>query len=98
MDIPKMTDMTQMAKQLFEFQKATFSNVYSTITMVQDQAETFGTTFIEQNPALPQQTKDAVNGWLNMCKKARDDYKKALDDSFKDLEGYFSSAAKGKGK
>jgi hypothetical protein len=89
-------DMTQMSKQVFEFQKTAFNNAYNTMTMVQDQAETFSTGLIAQNPALPQPAKDAVDGWVKMCKKARDEYKKAIDEGFKNIEGYFDGAAKGK--
>ena len=89
-------DMTQITKQFFDFQKAAFNNIYNTMTMVQEQAETFGTGLIAQNPTLPQPAKEAVDGWLKMCKKARDEYKKAVDESFKNLEGYFAGAAKGK--
>jgi len=87
-------DKTQMGKQFFEFQKTTFNNAYNALTMVQDQAETFGIGLIRQNPSIPQQTKDAVDGWLKMCKTARDNYKKAVDESFSNMEGYFSDAAK----
>jgi hypothetical protein len=82
--------------QIFEFQKTAFNNTFSTITMVQDQAETFGTNLITQNPALPPQAKEAVDVWLKMTKKAREDYKKAVDESFKNFEGIFSTTAKGK--
>ena len=88
-------DMTQVTKQLFEFQKTAFNNTFNTITMVQEQAETFGTNLITQNPALPQPAKEAVDVWLKMTKKAREEYKKAVDDGFKNLEGFFSTAAKG---
>jgi len=98
MEIPQMPEMKQVTKQIFDFQKTTFSNAFNSITMVQDQAEKFGTTFIEQNPALPQQMKDAIDGWLNMCKKARDDYKNAIDEGFKNLETYFSEPKKNKKK
>jgi len=85
-------DMTQMIKQMVEFQKTTFNNAFSTLTMFQDQADKLVNTFMDQNPAIPQQTKEAFRGWLDMCKKARDDYKKTIDDSFKNLESYVSSS------
>jgi hypothetical protein len=92
MELPKMKEIT---KQIFNFQKSAFNTVYQTITMVSDQTEKFGTTFIQQNPVLPQQMKDAASNWLAMCKKARDDYRKAIDDTFANMEKYFSGGDKG---
>lgn len=87
-------DITQMTRQFFEFQKTTFNNTFNALKLAQDQAEKFSTGLIAQNPALPQQTKDAVDGCLKMCKKAQDDYKKTIDESFKNLEQYFSETNK----
>lgn len=89
-------EMTQMTKQMIEFQKATFNNAFSTISMLQDQSERYVNTFMEQNPMLPQQGKEAFQQWLTMCKKARDDYKKTMDESFKNLESFFTEATKSK--
>lgn len=89
-------EMPQMAKQMVEFQKVTFNNAFNTLTMFQDQAEKLVHTFLDQNPAFPQQSREAFRDWLNMCKKARDDYKKTIDDSFKNLESYLSDTTKSK--
>ncbi len=89
-------EMPQMAKQMVEFQKVTFNNAFNTLTMFQDQAEKLVNTFLDQNPAIPQQSREAFRDWLNMCKKARDDYKKTIDDSFKNLESYLSDTTKSK--
>ncbi len=89
-------EMPQMAKQMVEFQKVTFNNAFNTLTMFQDQAEKLVHTFLDQNPAIPQQSREAFRDWLNMCKKARDDYKKTIDDSFKNLESYLSDTTKSK--
>jgi polyhydroxyalkanoate synthesis regulator phasin len=87
-------EVNKFAKQMIEFQKATFNNTFSTISMLQDQSEKMINTFLEQNPMLPKQNKDAFNEWLKVCKKARDDYKKTIDESFKNLESYFTESAK----
>lgn len=86
--------MNNLSKQMIEFQKTTFNNTFSTISMLQDQSEKMINTFLEQNPMMPQQNKDALNEWLKVCKKARDDYKKAIDESFKNLESYFTAGSK----
>jgi len=86
-------DPQKMAKQMIDFQKATFTNTYNTMSTFQEQSERFVTTFMEQNPMLPQQSKEALQEWVKMCKKARDDYKKAVDESFKNLEKYFDTSS-----
>ncbi|MFW6179547.1 MAG: hypothetical protein ACOC43_14420 [Desulfohalobiaceae bacterium] len=88
-------EMDNLTKQMIEFQKTTFNNTFNTISMLQDQSEKMINTFLEQNPMLPKQNKDALNEWLKVCKKARDDYKKAIDESFNNLESYFTKGSKG---
>ncbi len=87
-------EANKFGKQMIEFQKATFNNIYNTLSMLQDQSEKMINTFLEQNPMMPKQNKDAFNEWLKVCKKARDDYKKTIDESFKNLESYFSESSK----
>ncbi|MBN2232356.1 MAG: hypothetical protein JW781_05990 [Deltaproteobacteria bacterium] len=87
-------EVKQFARQMIEFQQATFNNTFNTIGMVQDQSEKMVNTFMDQNPMLPKQGRDAFNEWLKVCKKAREDYKKAIDAGFKNLEGYLAEAPK----
>ena len=86
-------EVNRFAKQMIEFQKNTFQNTFSTLSTLQDQSEKMINTFMEQNPMLPKQNKDAFNEWIKVCKKARDDYKKTIDESFKNLESYFTESA-----
>lgn len=89
-------EMKNMAKQMVDFQKSAFTNTYNTLAMFQDQAEKINTTFMEQNPVIPQQAKSAINDWANLQKKAREDYKKVIDESFKNMETFFTEASKEK--
>ncbi len=89
-------EMTNMVKQIVDFQKSVFINAYNTTAMLQDQTEKIGAAFMEENPMVPQQTRAAMNDWVNLQKKMRDDYKKVIDESFKNLDAYFAETAKGK--
>lgn len=87
-------EMKSVVKQVVDFQKSTLDTTFNTVAMFQDQTEKLSTTFIDQNPVMPQQAKNALNDWVELQKKARNDYKRVIDESFKNLEGYFSEASK----
>jgi tRNA 2-selenouridine synthase SelU len=91
-----MMEANKIAKQMIEFQKAAFNNTFNSIAMMQDQSEKMVQNLMQQNPALPKQSMDAFNEWLNMCKKARDDYKNAVEEGFKNLENLFGAGSKSK--
>ena len=89
-------DVKSVVKQMYDFQKSAMYSTYDTVATMQIQAEQYGTTLLEQNPALPQQAKSALHDWVNLQNKARNDYKKMLDESFKNFESVFSEVTKSK--
>lgn len=84
-------EINNMTKQMMDFQKTMFNNAFNTITMFQDQTDSFGRAMVDQNPVMPQEAKDAVKNWMEMSKKARDSYKQTLEESFKSMESSFSA-------
>ncbi len=80
----------KIAKQVIDFQKATFDNTFSAITMLQDQAEK-ATSMLLQASAwpIPEEGKKMLNEWIQTFKKGRDEYKKAVDENFKRMESFF---------
>jgi polyhydroxyalkanoate synthesis regulator phasin len=86
----------QLFKQMYEFNKTAFDNTFDTMIMFQEQAENIGNVFMEKNQLLPEEGKKAVKDWINTCKKGRDDFRKAVDGSFKKMESLFADADKGK--
>jgi polyhydroxyalkanoate synthesis regulator phasin len=81
-----------MLKQMIDYQKTSFDNIYSMMVSFQDQTEKMVNTFIEQSNMVPDEGKKALNEWVNTCKKARDEYKKTIDQSFKQVESYFKES------
>ena len=71
-------DIQMIAKQMLDMQRTAFDNTFSTITMLQDQGERILNTFLEQSPLLPNEGKVAFENWIQLCKKARDEYKKTI--------------------
>ncbi len=80
----------KMAKQMIDFNKATFDNTFSAMVMVQEQMERTVGTFMEKATWLPDEGKKLLNEWMASYKKGREDFKKTVDESYKKLEDYFS--------
>jgi hypothetical protein len=89
-------DQNQIAKQMIDFQKATFDNTFNGLVMFQDQTEKAMNTFLEQGAGIPVEGKKAVSEWVAACKKGRDDFKKTVDENFKKVATFFEKAPSAK--
>ena len=87
-------EQLKMAKQMIDFQKATFDNTFNAMVMLQDQTERMFGTFMEQATFLPEEGKKMLREWVEAFKKGREEFKKAVDESFGKLETYFAQAGK----
>ena len=86
----------KIAKQMIDFQKATFDNTFSAMILLQEQAEGMANTLLDQATWMPEEGKKAINNWVGAYKKGREDFKKGVDESFKRVEDFFASFEKGK--
>ena len=84
----------QIAKQMIDFQKSTFDNSFSAMSMVQEQAERMVNMSLTQATWLPEEGKKAIEDWIGAYKNGREDFKKTVDDNFKKVEDFFSSTEK----
>ncbi|NLJ29290.1 MAG: hypothetical protein GX433_14970 [Deltaproteobacteria bacterium] len=84
----------KMAKQMIEFNKATFDNTFNAMVLIQEQTEKAVNTFLEQAAWLPEEGKKLLNEWVANYKKGREEFKKNVDESYKKVEAYFSEAGK----
>jgi uncharacterized coiled-coil DUF342 family protein len=84
-------DSAKIAKQMIDFQKATFDNTFSAMVMLQEQTERMANTLIEQAAWMPPEGKKAINDWVKAYKKGREDFKKIVDENFKKVEDFFNS-------
>ncbi len=89
-------EQSKIAKQMIDFQKATFDNTFNAMTMLQDQTEKMVNMFLEQATWLPDHGKKALNEWVQAFKKGREDFKKAVDESFRKVDDFFASTEKAK--
>ena len=79
----------EMAKQVIKFYKTTFDNSFSTMVMLQDQAEKLVKTFVEQAPGMSDEGRKVLDQWVSVYKKGRDDFKKAMDEGYAKVEDFF---------
>ena len=84
----------KIAKQMVEFQKATFDNSFNAMAMVQEQAERMLNMGLDQANWLPEEGKKAVDAWIKSYKKGREDFKKIVDDNFTRVEQFFAETEK----
>lgn len=79
------------AKQMIGFQKTLFENSFNATVMVQDQTESITNSFLDQIPGITSDGKKAIKNAIDFTKKARDDYKKAVDDGYAQIEKMFDA-------
>jgi hypothetical protein len=85
----------KMAKQMIDFQKATFDNTFDAIVLLQEQTERMADTFMEQATSnmeqstfLPEEGKKMLREWVQASKKGLKEFKKAMDECFGKVEDY----------
>ena len=79
----------RVTRQIIELQKATFNNAFSTMAMLQDQAEKTTNMLLESTLwPVPEEGKRMMKEWVQAFKKGREEFKKALDESFNKMEDF----------
>lgn len=76
----------QIAKQVIGFQRTVFNNSFNALATVQDQTETMINNFIGQFPWVTAEAKKQMADSADYIKKARNDFKKAVDNGFDQFE------------
>ncbi len=82
----------RITKQIIDFQKATFDNVFSAMAMLQDQAEKTTNMLLESSLwPVPEEGMRVMKEWVQAFKKGREEFKKVLDESFGKMEDFIVS-------
>jgi hypothetical protein len=84
----------KLAKQMIDFNKATFDNSFNTMVLLQEQTEKMVNTFLDQATWLPEEGKKILNEWVAAYKKGREEFKKVVNDGYKKVDAYFAEATK----
>lgn len=80
----------EKVKQIINLQKRSFYNCFSTMVMLQDQAEKLLKNFVDHIPGMSDEGKRAIDQWNSAYKKSRDDYMKAVEDGYAKVESFFN--------
>jgi len=76
---------------MIDFQKATFDNTFTAVTMLQDQAERMVNTMLEQTAWLPEESRRAIDEMVGTYKKGRAEFKGVVDENFVKLADLFEA-------
>jgi len=87
-------DPKKVTQQTFDFYKSTFENTYNAMNMLQEQSQKMVEMYLGQTQGFPEEGKKAVQEWIKAYKKGGQDFKSAVDESFKKVEDFFVEAAK----
>ena len=87
-------DSSWIAKQMIDFQKTTFDNMYNSMVMLQDHTEKCTNTLFEQATWIPEESSRVVNQWSDIFKKGRHDFRLAMDDFFTKIDDLLTATKK----
>ena len=79
-------ETTQITKQMIGFQKTVLDNSFNALAIVQDQTETMINNVIGQVPSINDDGKKQMVEAFAYTKKARDEFKKAVDQGYTQFE------------
>lgn len=76
----------KVAQQMLNFNKNIIDNTYTGMSVMQDYSENIMDGFLRQFPWITEENKKPIYESMNFWKKARSDYKEAMDQNFAKLE------------
>lgn len=79
-------ETVKLARQSLLFQKTIFENSFNALVLTQDQTEKMVTAYLDQLPWATEEGRKSLKGTVDLARKARDDFKKAVDDGYKKFE------------
>ncbi len=84
----------QIFKQMTQFNKTAFDNSYNTIEMFREQNEKMTSSLLDQATWMPEEGKKVINEWMKGYKKGYEDFKKIVDQNYKNVEKCFTGFSK----
>ncbi|MBF0388640.1 MAG: hypothetical protein HQK71_00905 [Desulfamplus sp.] len=82
-------ETAKIAKQMIGFQKTVFNNTFNAMVIVQEQTENMLNSFMGQFPWINEDAKKQMKETVEFTKKARNEFKKAVDDGYAKFEHMF---------
>ncbi|MGB3224362.1 MAG: hypothetical protein WBB23_16295 [Desulforhopalus sp.] len=84
-------ETVKMTKQMIDFQKTVFDNTFNGVVFMQDYSQNMLDGFMRQFPWVTEQNQKPLKDTVELMKKARTDYKKAVDQGFHQLENMINT-------
>jgi hypothetical protein len=81
-------------KKMVQFNKNAFDQGYNAMDMLRKQNEKMTNSLLDQAAWLPEEGKKAVNEWMQLYKKGCVDFKKTVDQNYKNVENLFAGSNK----
>ena len=81
-----MMDPKKMTVNMIEIYKTTFDSSFGAMMTLREQMERMSNLFWGQMVNIPEEAKKGLNEWTKSHKKNCEDFKKMVDDGFKNLE------------
>ena len=78
-----------IVKRTITFQKTLFENSFKAMKMAQEQSEKMMDNVLSQMSWIPEEGIKAIDQSVEFYKKARDDFKKSVDNGFEKMEEIF---------
>lgn len=86
-------DNKKMMKQIIDLHKSSLKNGFSTMALLQNQAEKLMKTLVDHTPGINDEGRKVIDQWTDAYKKGIDDLKKAIEDGYDKVEEYLNSSA-----
>ena len=84
-------DMNEIVKQTIKFNKTTFDNTFSAMTVLQEQAGSVVNNLIDRNTWMPAEGKKATSDWLKSVKQGNEEFKALVDGNYGKVAEAFTS-------
>lgn len=87
-------DQKQTVKQMLDFNKRAFDNVFNALSSLQDETESLMTRFMEKSKWITPEGKKIFSQISDSYRKGRSDFKTMADDNYRKTSDYFVPADK----
>jgi len=81
-------DMRQHSRQVIRLNKIAFESSFDAMSILHMQTERMIQMWLDQTPLMPAEGKRLVGDWLMAYRKGRLDFRNAVDDSYKRMDGF----------
>jgi len=87
-------DQRQTVKQILEFNKSAFDNVFNSLSILQDETESCITRFMEKSNLILPEGKKIIGQMSDSYRKGRSDLRSMADENYRKVYEYFVPADK----